>query len=332
VDANKLNITYSTPKSPEGNSILAGIALNTRDSNGIYTLLMGSKSSRSDDNVFEAKGIIVQNEATGEYTYGDSARILGDAVEGNVMKYNDNTGAVTCDGKLGLGIDFGAIENLVAGTITTNINEDNKYKFDMTLALNLEFSKDMNEKIALLLETDFENGDLDVSTDKFAKQMTEMIDDKKDETKYFEELNKSGLSVKPKSLGYNLILSDLKFVFDPIDMTYKSIGPIGVLSYGEKSLEKKVDGYIEMGANRSSGYFNIYFKSSLGDWMFITYKSNNVTFLTSYDEVNGLVSAVEPDKRKVTRDNGKFYIFALGSQTKMKAFVEKMKAYALDHK
>lgn len=332
VDANKLNITYSTPKSPEGNSILAGIALNTRDSNGIYTLLMGSKSSRSDDNVFEAKGIIVQNEATGEYTYGDSARILGDAVEGNVMKYNDNTGAVTCDGKLGLGIDFGAIENLAAGTITTNINEDNKYKFDMTLALNLEFSKDMNEKIALLLETDFENGDLDVSTDKFAKQMTEMIDDKKDETKYFEELNKSGLSVKPKSLGYNLILSDLKFVFDPIDMTYKSIGPIGVLSYGEKSLEKKVDGYIEMGANRSSGYFNIYFKSSLGDWMFITYKSNNVTFLTSYDEVNGLVSAVEPDKRKVTRDNGKFYIFALGSQTKMKAFVEKMKAYALDHK
>ena len=326
IDPNKLNIHYDSPKSPEGNSILTGIALNTRDSNGMYTLLMGSKSSKSDDNVFEAKGIIVQNDATGEYTFGDSARIMGEAVEGNIMKYNDNTGAVTCEGKLGLGIDFGAIENLAAGIITTNINEDNKYKFDMTLGLNLEFSKDMNEKIATLLATDFENGDLDVSSDKFTKQMTEMIDDKKDEVKYFEELNKSGNSVKPKSLNYNLLLSDLKFVFDPSDMTYKSVGPISVVSYGEKSIEKKLDGYIEMGANRSSGYFNIYFKSSLGDWIFITYKSNNVTFLTSYDEVNALITAVEPEKRKIARDNGKFYIFALGSQTKMKAFVERMKA------
>lgn len=326
VDATKVNLQYTTPKSPEGNSILAGIALNTRDSSGMYTLLMGSKFSKSDDNVFEAKGVLIQNETTGEFIYGDSARVLGDAIEGNIMKYNDNTGAVTCDGRLGLGIDFGAIENASAGTITTNINEDNKYRFDMTLALNLEFSKDMNEKIALLLETDFENGDLDVSTDKFNKQMTELIEDKKDEVKYFEELNKTGNSIKPKSLNYNLILSDVKFVFDPTDMTYKSVGPIGVVSYGEKSLEKKLDGYIEMGANRSSGYFTIYFKSSIGDWMFITYKSNNVTFLTSYDEVNALITAVEPEKRKITRDNGKFYVFALGSQTKMKAFVEKMKA------
>lgn len=332
VDPNKMNIKYGEPKSPEGNSILTGIALNTRDSNGMYTLLMGSKFSKSDDNVFEAKGIIVQNEATGEYTFGDSARILGDAIEGNIMKYNDNTGAVTCEGKLGLGIDFGAIQNVAAGIITTNINEDNKYKFDMSLALNMEFSKEMNEKLGLLFESDFENGDLDISTDKFTKQMKEMIDDKKDEDKYFEELNKSGNSVKPKSFDYNLILSDLKFIFDPIDMTYKSIGPIGIVSYGEKSLEKKLDGYIEMGANRSSGYFNMYFKSSIGDWMFITYKSNNVTFLTSYDEVNALITAVEPEKRKVTRENGKFYIFALGSQTKMKAFVERMKAYALEHK
>ncbi len=326
INPKKMIFHYNEPKSPEGNTILAGICLNNRDSAGMYTMIMGSKPSKSDDNVFEAKGVVIQNETTGEYIFGDSTRVLGDATEGNIMKYNDNTGAVSCEGKVKLGIEFGAIETTSAGTINTNITEGNNYQFDLTLGLNLEFSKDMNEKIASLLRTDFENGDLDISSEKFTKQMSELIADPKDEKKFFEELNKSGTAIKPKDLSYNILLSDTKFTFNPSDMTYRSKGQIGIVSYGEKSLAVKVDGYIEFGAQRSSGYFNIYLKSTLGDWIFISYKSSNVQFLTSYDEVNALITAVEPEKRKITRENGKFYVFALGSQTKAKAFLEKMKA------
>lgn len=326
IDPKKMIFHYNEPKSPEGNSILAGIALNNRDSAGMYTMIMGSKPSKSDDNVFEAKGVVIQNESTGEYIFGDSARVLEDATEGNIMKYNDNTGAVSCEGKIKLGIEFGAIETTSAGTINTNISEGNNYNFDLTLGLNLEFSKDMNEKIASLLKTDFENGDLDISSDKFTSQMSELITDPKDESKFFDELNKSGNAVKPKDLNYNILISDTKFIFDPVDMTYRSKGQIGIVSYGESSLAVKVDGYIEFGAQRSSGYFNIYLKSTLGDWIFISYKSSNVQFLTSYDEVNALITAVEPEKRKITRENGKFYVFALGSQTKAKVFLERMKA------
>lgn len=326
INPKKMQFHFNEPKSPEGNAILAGIGLNNRDSAGMYTVFMGSKPSRSDENVFDAKGVCIQNETTGEYIFGDSARVLGDATEGNIMKYNDNTGAVSCEGKVSLGIEFGAIETTSAGTVTTNITEGNNYNFDLTLGVNLEFSKDMNEKIASLLKMDFENGDLDLTSEKFTKQMSELIQDPKDEKKFFEELTKSGTVVKPKDFNYNLIISDTKFTFDPIDMTYRSKGQIGIVSYGEKSLGVKVDGYIEFGAQRSSGYFNIYLKSTLGDWIFISYKSSNVQFLTSYDEVNALITATDPEKRKILRENGKFYVFALGSQTKAKAFLERMKA------
>ena len=178
----------------------------------------------------------------------------------------------------------------------------------------------------MLLTTDFENGDVDLSTDKFNKQMTELIVDKH-EKNFFEEINKSGQVTRPKEFPYNLVLTDIKLNYDPVDVSYKSKGPIGILLYGDKGIAKKVDGYLELGTQRSSGFFNLYLKSSLGDWIFITYKSSNVQILSSLDDVNALINATDPEKRKVTRENGKFYLFALGSQTKMKAFVEKMKAY-----
>jgi hypothetical protein len=291
----------------------------------MYTLILGSKVAKNDENVFDARGVMIHNETTGEYIFGDSGRVLGNDEFGNIMRYNDNTGAVNCDGKVNLGIDFGAVENTATGLITTNVNEDNKYNFDLSLGLNLEFSKDINEKLASLFLQDFENGDLDNSTDKFSKQIKNLMDEK-EAKKFFEDLTKNSTATKPKNFNFNLLLSDTKFVFDPAEMTYRSKGPIGMVFYGEKSILKKMDGYIEFGAQRSSGYFNIYLKSSLGDWLFITYKSSNVTFLSSYDDLNALITGVDPEKRKVTRDNGKFYIYALGSQTKMKAFVERMKA------
>lgn len=324
VDPKKFEVKFSEPKNPEGANVLAGIALNNQDSSGMYTLIMGSKLSNRDGNVFEAKGYMVKDETTGEYLFGDSNRIFTDDVLGNLMKYNDNTGAVTCEGDINLAMDFGAVENKVAGIITTNV-KDNKYSFDVTMGLNLQFSKELNEKLAALFLSDFENGDLDLTTDKFTNQMNE-FGDVKTLKKFFAELNKTGNAIKPKGLDYNLMFTDTKFIFDKNEMTYRTKGPIGILLFGEKSVAKKIDGYLEIGAQRSSGYFNLYLKSSLGDWIFITYKSSNLQILTSYDDVNSLVTIVDPEKRKITRDNGKYYIYGLGSQSKMKAFVEKMKA------
>ena len=66
----------------------------------MYTLIMGPKIAKSDENIFEASGMMKFNSTTNEYTFGDSMRIAGESKQGPLMTYNDNTGAVFCEGPI----------------------------------------------------------------------------------------------------------------------------------------------------------------------------------------------------------------------------------------
>lgn len=327
VNANNWYFEFDKPRSSDGGKVFTGIALSKLDTTGgIYTAIMNAKEASSDKIVFDASGIIVKDNS-GQYIFGDSAKIYGTAKVGNVFKYNDNTGKVTAEGKIDFGRDFGGLNIVAAGDIDNDIN-NKTYKFDLTLGIGLDFDKNIMEKIAFyLLEDNFDNPDIDYSSDKFNKQIAELIDPK-DEKKMYEEFEKTGFIGRVKSFDQALVLTNTRFIYDTENRAYRSIGPIGISLYGEKGVHKQVEGYIEFDASKTSGAMSIYLKTSLGDWIYFSYKSSNVQILSSYEDINEMVATVAPEKRKITRDDGKFYVYSIGSTTKMKSFVEEMKEFS----
>ncbi|NNC94880.1 MAG: hypothetical protein HKN92_04910 [Chitinophagales bacterium] len=326
IDPDNLLIHYDKPKSPDGLPLYTGIMLSKRDTSGMYTTLMNSKNIRADVSVLEATGIVKYDPISKIYTFGDEKKINGEKTTGNYLTYNNTKGVVYGEGAVDPGLKFGAVDTRSSGNVINDLNK-NSYEFELTIAMDLEFNKDFSELFAYyMFQDNIDMPDLDYSDPDIQNQLAEMIDEKK-MTKLLEEIQTTGFFEKPKDIKEQILFTNIKFVYDPEMQVYRSKGSINVSFIGDQAIHKRLDGFIEMGFRRSSDYFNIYFETNLNDWFYISYKGNTVQVVSSYDDVNELIRSFDTDKRKVKKDDNRYYIWTFGSKNKMKSFVDRMKEF-----
>jgi hypothetical protein len=313
------------PENTVGSPVLAGFFLNSNDTTGMYTSIMAPKLNSRDNPVFVADGIVRYDVESGRIEIGSEEKINGQAVTGNVLKYNDGTGDVYGEGIINPGFDFGAIDWKAAGNLHNNLN-DSVFALNLVFSLNIELSDELMEAFANdMYAYNIDMPDVYYDSPEFIASISELIADEKESEKFIQDLRTTGLFLKPKALTHTILFSSLKLTYDRHSKTYVSQGPIGVSFIGDKAIHKMLKGYVEFGFRRSSDYFNIYFETDLNDWYFLSYSSSTLQILTSNQELNQMIVDLDPEKRRVKNDEGKYYIYSISTQTKMKSFVNRMK-------
>ncbi|MES2619596.1 MAG: hypothetical protein V4615_02005, partial [Bacteroidota bacterium] len=326
VDPNTLSLQYdTTAKSSTGNHLSAGIHLNpSPDAPAMYTTLMSAKQEAKDISLFKSTGIITQT-ATGEYLFGDSDKIKTSTAAGNVLRYDDKKGLVKADGKFNFGTNFGMIKTLTAGTADVKL-DSNKYQFNLTFGIDMKMEDKMQERFDFYMIGDnADQPDVSYETEK-QKQPIRDISDAKDDKKLLEEFDKTSAFIKrPKDLNHNLVFTDVNFVYDPDDISLRSVGKIGLAMSGKKVINKKLDGYIEYQYKGGTDVFTIYLETGTKGWFFFEYRPGQLGIVSSYDDINNGIAAVAPLKRKISGPNNRFYMYTLGSTLNKEDFIQYMK-------
>lgn len=323
---NDPRIFFDAPEGKGGNTVTAGINLAKRDTSGMYVTLLGEQRGSRDITVLDAKGVMKHLESEDIYIFGDTGRVLNQEIEGNLMRFNDKTGEVFAEGKLDLGFELGGMDYMCAGTAKNKLGEP-EFEFDVTMFIDMQMEKDVFELIGFyLFEENFNAVDVDYSSSTFEKSMYDLIEEEKNEEKFFETLNVSGLWERNKELYHGMVLTNLTLIFDPVSGTYRNKGKFGLAFFGDKPIHLMVDGYVEFDASRTNTQFDIYFKTDLKDYIYFNYTGSTLSIASSFEDIRPTILAVDSQKRRIeNKENGRSYIYNVGSNTRAKSFEERMK-------
>lgn len=324
LDKDSAYITYSDPESESHKPMTAGMVFDA-DSSDLYTSFFNAKKGSRDKNLFVANGIVYYDEKTKEFVAGDPNKILNESLRGNVLRYNDATGKVSAEGKMNLGLNFGMVDIMSAGEITTDVNKNNPV-FNVALGIRFDIDKDLLEMMTKsILQGNYDQPDADYASDAFQKALPEFIDPKKEKS-FNEAFNSSSSLVSSEALPYTIFFSNVELKWDKTSKAFYSTKPFTIAFIGPKSVARVVPGYIELGYKRSGDYMNLFIPAGDEDfWYYFNYAAGNMQIVAGEQAFNEALVKINPDKRRYDTKDGKSYQYNPGSENKKNTFVNRIK-------
>ena len=327
IDPDNLSLDVREATNESGQPITTAIFVSKTGIDPMFTEIMNNRFAAVDIPLLEAKGIIHHDQETNTYTFGDRARILEDARTGNILRFDDDESEVFGAGRLDLGLAFPALEDAAAGTVEADLDE-NEYVFNATIALPLGLSEEIMDRMGYyLFEDNFDMNDIDYGDEDIMRQWAELVDEKT-LGKMEEEIATTGFFEVPKGFEYNLVLTDVDLVYDNVERAYRTTSKkMGLAIVGPRGVHKEVKGYLEMGHRMGGDFFNLFLETSLDDYISIGLQGPTMEVVSTLDDINSMVAATDPKKRRIEGENERFYTYIPGNQYKAEAFEARMKEY-----
>ncbi len=147
-----------------------------------------------------------------------------------------------------------------------------------------------------------------IGTEATEKLLTEMSENNGQPKKYPEGLNKS------------FVFYNLNFEWDPISLSYKSKGKIGVLSIGNKMINKYVDGHIQIKKRRTGDKVYIYLETGDKEWFFFTFSDRIMRTISSVHEYNQIIADLKTKEKRFKTDKG-IYNYMLTNEEVKNLFI-----------
>lgn len=310
-------------------SVYAGI-FKRADSINLYATVMSRKYYRNDPVFFIARGKGMYDEKSGTYYFGNLRKIDDPAEGGSLMQYNDNTGAISAVGSLSMGIKTDVCESVAYGTIEKT-PDDSIFHMNATIGIALPLPDDLMKKLSdIIFNGNGEAGPIDYSSDNLLINAIPEIADKNFADKILAGLDAKGYLERPKDYPYTLLLSGLQLVWDETTRSFHTTGSAAQLVWiGDQQINQDIKVYADFGKRSSGDYFTIYMETDNNDFVYITYKKNQMKLFTSDEDVNTDIFSTDSKKRIVETDHGNL-IYMLEGKNTVSRFVESMESYDPD--
>ncbi len=325
VDPVNVMIPVDNAIADNGDRLRAGV-FQSNDAKAVYTSFLATKNNARDSAMIEAKGFLTYYQPGNEYRITSKEKMDKPNAPGEYISLNNKSCLVYAEGKLNFGIDVGQMKMLSAGNVTYNWNNDST-KFDLLMALDFYFNDD-----ALKNMSDYfaQNAALSPTTDNgrltYEKGLGEIAGKEKAE-KLITEMSLYGAFKKmPDELRHTLFFTDVKMKWDKLNRTFKSSGPLGLGSIDKTSVNKFVNGYIEVIHKRTGDAITVYLEPENQTWYYFSYSRGVMQTLSSQSAFNEAISKLKPEKRMNKEKDKPDFEFMLTTDRAVKNFIKKFSA------
>ena len=312
------------PRDINGNLINVGTFI-TIDSTHIYSAFLSPGKSWSDTPLVEARGYIIYDTEEGKYKVAEKEKLANPLLPGSLVSFDRNTCEVYSEGPVNLGVDYGLLKISSAGEVNHK-TDSNLVELNIIVALDFHFSepalKIMADEIRLIPTLE----PVDVSSNKYNTAMQNLIGSEATAT-LKEEIDLFGIARSlPENFQPELVLNDLKLVWNQDYQSYRSEGKIGIGFIGNQAMNIYVDGFVEFQKRRSGDLLDIYLEVDDATWYWFSYTrgvlmalAGNRSFnLTLTDEKTG-------DRRHPNHSIRTPYTYMVGVQERLDDFLRRMR-------
>jgi hypothetical protein len=315
------NMTDTT-KDTKGRRARFGLAYSERDKS-FYPMILQAKRDSSDFVLIQSSGQIDYDIASSSFRVGSPGRLNNNVLTDNLVALNSDRCILEGDGILDLGLDFNVLRWNAAGYFKHLIIPDSTY---INTVLSLAFHMDMFALNMMVDSLRISNAaNTDVSSGTFPLYLQKQIGAQR-ANEVLTDLSLYGQMRKiPPELAHTLIFTDLKLKWDPKTRSYLSYDKIGIGYIAGQSINKYVDGYVQIEMGRTGSGIHMYLEVSKNQWYFFSYKHGIMQVYSSDNAFNEQIEMLKPEKRTLNpNSDSEYYEFVISTRRKKVDFVRTM--------
>jgi hypothetical protein len=299
-----------------------GVMVSASSPMDVYGSFLNRKKDKDDSPLIAADGFLFYDKAAKRYVIGSKEKIKQPKLPGNLIALGAESCELTGDGRMDFGLNLGLLKlnNVAEIRYQTDKNDFSSLGVSM---VNFPMEEGAMKRIFEQIEGFPNLTPVDVTKTKYEKGLTELMGTEKAD-KLISELSLTGqLKRIPEEIQSTFFFADLKWVWNPVDETFHTSGPLGIASMDKKQLFRYVKGKIEVEKRRSADVIRIYLELDPGNWYFFEYKLGIMSVVSSDKDFITILTEVKDDKRKFEDKGVKYTYQVVSSRKKRDDFVSR---------
>ena len=333
IDPKGVSIPVISPVDDKGEKLYSAIWF-ARDSTSFYGSFISPRRGTADHELISAEGLLSFNNAKNEFriipveeekekksSKKDEAPPVNHR---NSFVLNNNNCSFTGKGRMDLGANFGQFKLNTVGNVYLDPVQDTLH-FDMMTGLDFMFNNDALKMMSDLILSYPTLPAVSDNREVFREGIPVLMGTEK-AGKFFEEVALYGNPKKtPDELSNSIFLTDLKLFWNKNDMTYRSVGNIGVGYVGKNPVNRMLKGYLEVARKRSGDIFNLFLELDGNTWFFFNYQRGVMQVISSDPKFNDVINNMKPEKRVADeKDGNPPYQYLISTERRKTEFVKRM--------
>jgi len=289
-----------------------------------YPLVLQALKNPSDEVLISATGSLDIDHKAGSFLMGSPERLKNNNLKANFVELETKTCQMEGDGIFNIGMKNNMLKTKFIG----------KFKY-------LVVPDSMLLHVVMMMKFYFDQSALDVMADSLRMIPAKSVDitqglypmalkkllDPETAQSVMTELSLYGQVKKlPNVLKNTISFTDLHLVWDPLSRSFISYGPIGIGSIGGNSLNKYMDGIMQIRKGRSGATIEFILRHGKRQWYYFSYANGIMQVMSSDLNFNNIIENLKEDKRVLNPNSDKdYYEYVLTTRTRTINFLRSMK-------
>ncbi len=291
----------------------------------LYSTFVGPHTRYSDQPLISAYGWLWYDEPKGQYYVASSARKADPQADGPMITLNAQACVTEADGPLTLGVDLGQVKLNGAGKLTHDLTQDS---VKGSVILTADFFLD--PKLLDFMAKAFNNAatlePVNYSDPAFRESFKDLVGRTQGE-ELLKQISLIGKWRKiPDQLLHTIVFTDIHFRWNPETGSYQSTGKIGISNIMEESINKKVNGHMEIIHRRGGDVLTMYFEIDRQNYFFLTYSRGLLQCVAGpgFEKFNTMVRGTKESKRRLKTGPGETeYQYYIGTYGQVSEFLRR---------
>lgn len=312
-----------------GDPVLAALVYSDFFSS-VYPAMYRKPRAWGDTIVAGAQGAIRFDPEREAYLLGSENRMEKRSRDGNLITLDTRQCIFTAEGTLETGAGLGQVQMKTFGK-ADHFTLVDSVRFSLGITLDFFFADQALARIKESIQKS-ELQAMDVNGETYQELLSGLLGSQRAK-EITNELNLSGqIRRPPAELVHSFMLSDISMIWDPALKSYISEGSIGIAGIQRDLLNRKVNGYLEIGKRRTGDILNLYIEVSPSEWYFFTYGNGIMQAISSDNDFNNILAGIKEARRMQKGSNGDdAYQFIISTPDRRIAFLRKMQSRQPDY-
>ena len=320
-DKTDLAIRFEEPRNYEGEPLKTGIFL-SKESYFCYSRIMAPLYYRKDRPVLPVTGLFQYEPKDDTFIFGDSMKVAGNSLKGNLLTFYNATGKVEAEGRFDVGKSLQYISLDAAGRVSTTA----KVIADSTAAgpVGQELNGDFMLGVKLILPdpllkfiaNDIKASSFEAPTAIYAndptfykKVVSELFPDEKEVQKVIDLVSLNEFDLPKKFNNYTFLFSKVPMKWNQEYQSFVSLQQkMPLASIEGEMVNRMITCYIEVRMPfDDDDRFYMYLQSPSGLFYFFGFKQGIMNVVSSSEEFNEMVINMKDKQRIFKMPDGNTY-------------------------
>ncbi|WP_291859816.1 hypothetical protein [Marinilabilia sp.] len=292
------------------------------DSTHVYSAFLEKHRRINNASIAGSEGFLRYNQENNSFEIGSERKFEYPDSAGNIIRFREDDCSVSAEGKLAFSMDLEQVKLFASGKIehfreTNEVNIHSMFGtyFMLDDASIFTMANAIRSSKAPIAKHNKE------TTEKRLREWMKGADAKKlaDLVQPTTDISE----ILPAELQHTLCFTDIEFTWDTPSRSYVANGKASLGWIKDQSIAKEVDIKALISRSRGGNSFEIHIKADENTWFFFSYNNGKMLILSSLDEFNKGIQALDIDVRKMKTGMGQpDYVFQLGSKNRLRSFMD----------